>query len=41
MITFTAICIFAFVILTVCYLALDIAEESDNTDKRNRGEGIK
>ena len=37
MITFTAICIITFAILTVCYFALDIAEESDNTDKRNKG----
>lgn len=41
MITFTAICIITFAILTVCYFALDITEESDNTEKRNRGEKIR
>jgi hypothetical protein len=41
MITITAICIITFAILTICYFALDVVEESDNTDKRNRGEKIR
>jgi hypothetical protein len=37
MIMFGGICVIIFGVLVGAYCVLDIAEESDNTDKRNRG----